>query len=46
MVMEVNKIYEKVETSHKETGFVNKYHKNNEKINNNYPFFLFKKTAF
>ena len=38
--------YEKVETSHKETGFVTKYHKNNKKIKNNYPFFLFKKTAF
>jgi SAM-dependent methyltransferase len=42
----VNKKYEKVETSHKKTGFVTKYYKNNEKINNNYPFFLFKKTAF
>ena len=41
-----NKKYEKVNTSHKNTGFVYKYHKNNEKINNNYPFFLFKKRRF
>ena len=40
-----NTKYEKVNTSHKETGFVTKYHKNNNKINN-YVFFLFKKTAF
>lgn len=39
----LNKKYEKVDTSHKETGFVTKYHKNNKKIENNYPFFLFKK---
>jgi len=38
----VNK-YEIVHTSNKETGFVTKYHKNNNKINNNYPFYLFKK---
>jgi len=42
----LNKKYEKIETSHKETGFVTKYHKDNKKINDNYPFFLFKKTAF
>lgn len=40
----LNKKYEKIETSYKETGFVTKYHKNNKKINNSYPFFLFKKT--
>lgn len=42
----LNKKYEKIETSHKETGFVPKYHKDNKRINDNYPFFLFKKTAF
>lgn len=41
----LNKKYETIVTSHKETGFVTKYHKNNKKINN-YPFFLFKKTTF
>jgi len=40
-----NKKYKKIKTSHKETGFVNKYHKDNTKINYEYPFFLFKKTA-
>ena len=42
----VNEKYEKVETLHKETGFVTKYHKNSEKIMNDYPFFLFKKKTF
>lgn len=42
----LNKKYEKIETSHKETGFVTKYHNDNKKINDNYPFFLFRKTAF
>ena len=38
--------YETVETVHKETGFVSKYHNNNVKYKGNYPFFLFrKKTA-
>lgn len=41
-----NKKYKTIETKHKETGFVTKYHKNNNKINNNYPFFLFKKVNF
>jgi predicted TPR repeat methyltransferase len=41
----LNKKYEKIKTSYKKTGFVTKYHKNNKKINNNYPFYLFKKTA-
>lgn len=39
----LNKKYEKVNTLYKETGFVTKYHKNNKKVNNNYPFFLFRK---
>lgn len=38
----INK-YEKINTLHKNTGYVTKYDKNNNKINNNYPFFLFKK---
>lgn len=38
--------YEKINTIYTETGFVTKYHKNNEKINVNYPYFLFKKIAF
>jgi hypothetical protein len=42
----LNKKYEKINTSHKKTGYVTKYHKNNNIINNNYPFFLFKKIAF
>ena len=42
----INKKYEKINTLHKETGFVTKYHKNNEKITYDYPFFLFKKTSF
>ncbi len=42
----LNKKYEKIETSHKGKGFVTKYHKDNKKINDNYPFFLFKKTEF
>lgn len=42
----LNKKYEKVETSHKASGFVTKYHKNNKKMNIIYPFFLFKKTVF
>ena len=41
-----NKKYEKIETPHKETGFVTKYHKNGKKINFNYPYYLFKKTEF
>jgi len=38
--------YQKIDTIHTETGFVTKYHKNNRKINFNYPYFLFKKIAF
>lgn len=41
----LSKKYERVNTSHKKTGFVTKYHKNNEKINSDYPYFLFKKIA-
>lgn len=37
------KKYEIVETNHKETGFVTKYHKDNKKIKNEYPYYLFKK---
>ena len=40
----INK-YEEVDTSHKETGYVTKYHSDNKKIDSNYPFFLFRKTA-
>ncbi len=35
--------YEIIETKYKDTGFVYKYHSNNEKIKDNYPYFLFKK---
>lgn len=35
--------YQIIETIHKETGFVYKYHNNNSKIDYNYPFYLFKK---
>ena len=40
----IKKKYEKINTLHKETGFVRKYHKNNKK-NDNYSYFLFKKIA-
>ena len=38
--------YEKINTNHKETGFVTKYHNNNNNINFQYPYFLFKKITF
>lgn len=37
------KKYKLIQTNHKETGFVTKYHKNNKKIEVNYPYFLFQK---
>jgi hypothetical protein len=35
--------YEIIETKHKETGFVHKYHHNNNKLNGNFENYLFKK---
>lgn len=40
-----NNKYEKVKTLYNDTGFVTKYHKNNNKIDYKYPFFLFKKKS-
>ena len=37
--------YECVNTEYKETGFVFKYHSNENRLKDNYPFFLFKKIA-
>ena len=38
--------YEIVITRHTDTGFVTKYHSNNNPITEKYPFYLFKKTTF
>lgn len=35
--------YKIINTQHNETGFVTKYHKNNEKISNTFKYYLFKK---
>lgn len=35
--------YEQINTLYKDTGFVTKYYKNNNRINNSYPYYLFRK---